>query len=143
MKLEPKHILKHLPYDVQVLDLITNKAFALDVDNLSQTLNDIEHLNSVKLALHPLSDLTKPITHKGETFVPMDMINNNTNDSYSFCVEFIINGYGKDKILFSHKYDYDFTFEEFDEVMNKLLEWHFDIDNLIGHGLAVDINTLK
>lgn len=124
MKLEPKHIIKHLPYDVQVLDFITNKVFTLDVGNLSQTLNDIEHLNSAKLALHPLSDLTKPITHKGETFVPLERLDINPLwfglESWTTNCEMI-------------------SVKEYEQ----LLEWHFDIDNLIGHGLAVDINTLK
>ena len=29
------------------------------------------------------------------------------------------------------------------KVMDKMLEWHFDVFNLIDKGLAIDINTLE
>lgn len=136
MKLDPKHIIKHLPYNVQVLDLITNKVFTLDVDNLSQTLNDIEHLNSAKLALHTLSDLTKPITHKGETFVPYKRIEDLFDiEDFTTDLEYLIKREDDGNVFIS--------ITKQNEITEQLLEWNFDIDNLIGHGFAVDINTLK
>ena len=76
--------------------------------------------------LHPLSDLTKPITHNGETFVPsrkfglepnqvnLNHLMNLIQKGYVSITEFII-----------------------------LIEYHFDIANLIEKGEAIDVNTLQ
>ena len=83
----------------------------------------VTHNNERKLILRPLSDLTKEIEHNGDKFVP--------------CEQF--------------KYDMECMLKEYDvdldcmpyNVINSLIEWHFDIFSLIDKGLAVDINTLK
>lgn len=84
-----------------------------------------------KLILRPLSDLTKEIEHKGEKFVPLDYLAKELgipND------HFVLSQYcSKAHSVRSMSY----------WMVEFLLEWHFDIWNLIEAGLAVDINTLE
>ena len=70
--------------------------------------------------LHPLSDLTKEIAHKGETFVPIVKL-----------------GYWIDMML-----DTSCGALCLDDAL-KLIEWHFDIDGLIRRDKAIDVNTLE
>lgn len=121
--------------------------------------------DDIKCVLHPLSDLIKPITHKGETFVPAMLlskmvagIHNDDLDS-----EWIIKDNGR--IICKTPWDlrieiYYKTSEICFSVYNtwnqaekrtiyqlsafqKLISWHFDIAKLIEKGEAIDINTLK
>lgn len=102
------------------------------------------NINKIKPILRPM-DLTKEITHKGETFVPMVKIA---------------------KILYGCDFDYEFGISEFGigvniydgetylnstvfwtdkcsiSVFDLLFEWHFDTRNLIDKGEAIDVNTL-
>jgi hypothetical protein len=77
----------------------------------------------IKPILRPLSDLTKEIEHNGERFVPRDEFTDYEWDKYC-CFDLPL-----DRFL-----PYD-TF-------SKLIEWHFDVFNLIPQGLAIDINTI-
>ena len=82
------------------------------------------------LCLRPLSDLTREIEHNGERFVPLKIINHFTQDgNRSF--EYIL---PKKNIEIE-----DFPFW----VINLLLEWHFDLADLISKGEAIDVNTLE
>lgn len=109
-----------------------------------------------KPIVHPLSDLTKEITHNGETFVPaLELVK-------------LKEKYGKWKdIAHSIPYEYKIIKKPFGNILKvtkldswvimislseierseyfiveKLKEWHFDIYDWIKDGLAVDINTL-
>jgi hypothetical protein len=96
-----------------------------------------------KPILRPLSDLTKEITHKGETFVPIDFfeIGDDENQSYEY-------DYGNIKLIkpletISENYLlHDTIFLPYG-VIQKLHEWMFDTEGLIEAGLAVDVNTLE
>ena len=124
MKLEQKHLAPYLPYGLKIKVIDTN-FYKYDV----MTLCDKSGLSNIGLSdlldepqdfkpiLHPLSDLTKEIEVNGEKFVPRDKFYGNPLDY---------------KIL-DNNYN----------VVQKLLEWHFDVFGLIENGLAVDINTLK
>lgn len=96
-------------------------AIHFDDDVIVELRNDLNvggydyKLEDIQLILHPL-DLTKEIEHNGEKFVPRDKFYGNPLDF---------------KIR-ENSYD----------VVQKLLEWHFDIYNLIEKDLAIDINTL-
>lgn len=89
-----------------------------------------------KPILRPLSDLTKPIEHNGEKFVPIDKLKEmNDGDDIYISEEYgvsIDNGYAAGYNLLVA-----FTF------IQKLIEWHFDIANLIEKGEAIDANTLS
>jgi len=90
-----------------------------------------------KPILHPLSDLTKEITHNGETFVPMEKLQNilDFDDDFEFTEELQI-------LLHNTEVTYYFPPNFFLQFYNKLYEWHFDIHGLIDKNLAIDINTL-
>lgn len=77
-----------------------------------------------KLALRPLSDLTKEIEHKGENFIPKKELLSMFN-----CIEFDIMAF-----------ESDFNNMPY-ELVQKILEWNFDIFGLIGEDLAIDINS--
>ncbi|KAF5065910.1 hypothetical protein DSECCO2_269010 [anaerobic digester metagenome] len=88
------------------------------------------YLEGVKPILRPLSDLKVEINQNGKIFTPNNWINENyIGAKYD-------NGL---KTLFGFKTYQHLPFALF----QKLLEWHFDIFNLIDKGLAVDINTLS
>ena len=124
-----------------------------------------------KLILHPLSDLTKEIEVNGEKFVPlvklaeMEFEGCNGFDNYKFdiadsypldgenYIEFLDNNDNRIQIVYSVFMNL-FVFFNIStelamtpclynkEMADKLLEWHFDIFELINKGLAIDINTL-
>lgn len=116
--------------------------------------------------LHPLSDLTKPIVHKGEAFVPAiklaKIATNNDFINYSITIEngtIIVENIAKFSSLnmqFEIDLDNgiidfcycdcngrDYPFSNQLQLFQKLVEWHFDIANLIQKGEAIDINTLE
>ena len=83
---------------------------------------------NVKLILRPLSDLTKEIEHNGEKFVPVERI----EEIYGLNSMWIgWDGVDEGMGHFEH------------QIIQKLLEWHFDTEGLIEKGYAIDINTLK
>lgn len=100
-----------------------------------------------KLILRPLSDLTKEIEHNGERFVPAKEIMKiiGYDDNY-------INGsiYLENDAVWceSNLFENDFIFGYHSNtilnwICKKLISWHFDINNLIEKGLAININTIK
>lgn len=94
----------------------------------------------------PLTDLTKPITQKdynnGEPFVPIEKLNEifgykecrlvvyHPNNAIGWCVD---GGYCNTAI----------SFEDMFNPIQKLLEWKFDLADLISKGEAIDVNTLN
>lgn len=89
-------------------------------------LDEILHTNKdYKPILRPLSDLTKPIEHKGEKFVPINRIK---ESQYH--------------LFFRDDITSPLEGLQFSEI-RKLIEWHFDIADLISKGEAIDVNTLE
>lgn len=86
-----------------------------------------ESLYKYDLILRPPSDITKPITHNGETFVP----NEKLDEYFGECIWF-----EKGEIILP------ILLNPFRIVM-QLIEWHFDIAGLIEKGEAIDVNTLE
>lgn len=72
-----------------------------------------------------LSDLTKEIEHKGERFVPINRIK---ESQYHLFLRGDITS-PLEGLQFSE--------------LRKLIEWHFDIADLISKGEAIDVNTLE
>lgn len=95
--------------------------------------------------LRPTSDLTKEITHKGETFVPMVKI---AKILYGcdFNYEFGISESGIGVNIYDGETYLNSTVFWIDKcsisVFDLLFEWHFDTRNLIDKGEAIDVNTL-
>lgn len=123
-------------------------------------------IDNIKPVLHPLSDLTKAIVHKGEAFVPAiklaKIATNNDFINYSITIEngtIIVENIAKFSSLnmqFEIELDNgiidfcycdcngrDYPFSNQLQLFQKLVEWHFDIANLIQKGEAIDINTLE
>jgi len=87
---------------------------------------DTSYIANFKPILHPLTDLTKPITVDGKEFVPM-----NEFDSYEQLM--------LKKVLEGTNHIYNMLYK----TIKKLYQWHFDIHGLIEKGEAIDINTIK
>jgi len=154
-KLELKHLAGYLPYQLRfkLLDYkcdyigeeygICNGYYMIG-DGIYYTFKDRntagKNFNNCNPILRPLSDLTKPITIDGITFVPNAWIYDNIKkdvEIYKF-----LNG----KIsLDIETENYNQTIDLMDGylIIQKLNEWHFDWQGLIDKGLAIDINTLK
>jgi len=110
----------------------------------------------------PLSDLTKPIEHKGETFVPIVRlldtalktswsrtdywkVDNSCNEWFTYMESQRNNvfGYNQHKQGFYLQNHGSFTYVENQlQLFQKLLKWHFDLFGGIESGEAIDVNTL-
>jgi len=147
-KLELKHIAHYLPYGLECI-LSHTGIFNLDnefgtppqalmpmkiinlciFDRIEIELHSKKtnwgvgfiELDEIKPILRPLSDLAKEIEHNGEKFFPIDKLR--PIDSI------IINKTGLRVDLIKEDWE-------------RLYSWHFDVNNLIGKDLAIDINTL-
>ncbi len=141
MQLEIKHFAPYLPYDLkaQVTDLECNTTVIDEVETISNECitfkksadfyfdgsSDIE----VKPILRPLYDLKNEITHNGETFIPIDWLEQKyyTLSLHKECERLMEED--------GHNWINQMSYL----LILHLLEWHFDIDNLIDEGLAVKI----
>ena len=92
-------------------------------------------IDKFKPILHPLSDFTKEIEHDGETFVPREQLNKNK----SVTLIEVKNTNGEIEV-FNGKTT-NIRFFEYC-IIEKIIEWHFDVANLIEKGEAIDVNTL-
>ena len=102
----------------------------------------------------PLSDLTKEIEHKGEKFVPMTKLLKmegyehffeNGHKGKNACVIdcWWINTEFDDKPKPYEKFcTWHLDRVSFEDAL-KLIEWHFDLADLISKGEAIDVNALE
>jgi hypothetical protein len=145
MKLEIKHIVPYLPYELKFLYhgniykiRWINSIGDIDYDSEIDFINPFppnifsKELDLVKLMFRPLSDLNKEIEVNGERFVPIERL---------FEVESNIDRHLnyleiEQQSLIGMKY---IPFG----IVNKLFEWHFDVFGLIEDDLAININTLN
>ena len=139
-QLEFKHVAPYLPYGLKGV----SKADNYGIENVigyqffgdkCEVITNIDNLYIVEFMpiLRNISDLTKEIEHNGERFVPVERIkclyeieyrNNNPISMY-------VDGSWTSKIT---ELPYD--------LVQLLLEWHFNVFNLPEH-LFIDINTLN
>ena len=129
-----EHLSAYLPYGVKVVPIYGGYGI-LEADNIDHILRSKK---PARMALRPLSDLTKQITHNGGTFVPLNWIHENTPIKAVLCTD----TEGKaglfcDNIQSSHYNAWPHS------LVRTLLHLHFDVYNLIEAGLAIDINTLS
>ena len=108
--------------------------------------------------LRPLSDLTKEIEHKGDKFIPIVELAKISGIKYNVVRKIGEHSIdlGKNNDDFSIRFWYEsFTYNSFLACRNghyfpinqllliqKLIEWHFDIALLIGKREAININML-
>ena len=130
MELELIHLAGYLPYGLKFMPTQYNKE-ENKLYYLSSIYNSAEFgVNGftskwIKPILRPLADLTKEIDINGEKSI--------------YLVEIMKLKEKGDWVGVQHKKIDDMPFY----VVQKLLEWHFDIYGLIEKGLAIDVNTLN
>lgn len=87
-----------------------------------------------KPILHPLTDLTKEVEHKGERFVPIEKLQE-MNDGENIYIQ-------DDFVGIDNGYACAYYLNDALKFVSVLIEWHFDIAGLIDKGEAIDVNTL-
>ena len=132
MKLE--HIAPYLPYGLKFLhEGIKGKSQTYEWTLVPSNLLIALEGSRNKPILRPLSDLTKEITHNGETFVPMDRLEIDSSQvqfreltGYIIVVPDVCN-------------EFIYASDVYDNIFKKLFEWQFDVFGLLGRGEAIDI----
>ena len=126
------HILNGKESDV-VVGMVGDSVLSIFRGNFDNTWD----ITDVRPLLRPLSDLTKPIEHKGEKFVPSYKLGVDRGfefykpSNFDLEINFETPNYSTQIDLFT-----GFL------IVQKLIEWHFDIADLISKGEAIDVNTL-
>lgn len=143
--LELKHLSPYLPYELKLIFPKSGRIICLsglqhtDSGTFIFIATDGNFYEATiwgfKPILRPLSDLTKEIEHNGHEFVPIDELleNRDCDAEYNF-IEALEDDWSSadDKMRFVLY-----------SLMQKMLEWHFDVFGLIPQGLAIDINSLE
>ena len=113
-----------LPYRLKIKSYLKSLSQGYLTKNTleSSTFKELEDSKIIPI-LYPLTDLTKPIEHNGEVFVPIEKLKY-TGVDLKIILKWIEGDvlYLKDSL--------------------KLIEWHFDIAGLIEKSEAIDVNTL-
>jgi len=139
MKLELKYLSPYLPYDVRIARFTANDKFKrVEYSLRAGNLQEVVRCDNLKPILRPLSDLTKEINLHDDFFaIPIEnMTGYKLDGNISVAPTTVRYLYGCSKGEIEAKFlDY--------WVIVQLLEWHFDIFNLIENNLAIDINTIN
>lgn len=116
--------------------------------------NDMTYVNfhlGILPILRPLLDLVRDIEINGEKFVPIESFDwGCLNVDYSLQSGKIYFYSDEDWNPKTEEYTKAFAMIDFEDnrfiewhIMEKLIEWHFDVFGLIDQGLAIDISTLQ
>lgn len=162
-KIELKHVAGYLPYGLKMIsqnDFVAPLIRELRVDGFQFMID------TRKPILRPLSDLTKEIEVNGEKIVPVLIIAKmfGFGDLEKFELDDDVVAYGWVERYMDDSQPYSFGYfqngefgtwyDDIDdshpiqthckmEVIEWLYEHHFDIHDLIGKEIAIDINTLE
>ncbi len=147
-KLELKHLAPYLPYGLKLKFVSKCSSDRISVNDIvalkeiqegSICVNGYKTNNKSYLPiLRPLSDLTKEVEHGGKKFVPyIELLRECNFNVDKMSIEEIELYKPEPTGLMAFDYESSMYCE-----VAKVLEWHFDIFDLIGSGLAIDINTL-
>lgn len=176
MNLERKHLVGYLTsgltmiygiHNTELIGVVGDSTIVLKYEDGKIREQHIQK-SGYKPVLHQLEDLTKPITHKEETFVPIIKIADFLGIKYlrfellENSVDFILHPiYRRENTKTKEPKKVRFWLNTFktksfnctdsglmrgyDQLgaFELLYSWHFDIHNLIGVGLAIDINSLN
>jgi hypothetical protein len=167
-KLELKHIAPYLPYGLkgaaccldgyyepielgELMRIETGITRSGDTGEVWLVLDDIEvPIIEFKPILRPLSDLKNIIEVNGEKFVPIERLfeikyPELVSRGREYYIEFVPNWVlcSGNWTATSLKISLSDIYSNYYWLVQKLIEWHFDIFGLIEKGLAIDINTLK
>lgn len=147
MKAQLKRLAPYLPYELRGMEHAEARPYKLTGLNINRDLvvwsPDYDSMEKpipgrlptrtdCKPVLHPLSDLTKEINHKGKTFIPANELQSLAETA-------------SDEEWISHCIDRNFENMNLEHgpywFIQKLFEWHFAID--MPEGTWIDINALK
>lgn len=92
------------------------------------------NIERIKPLLLPLSSLTKEIEYKGEKFVPIERLE--IEGFKIACNDFGIT------LHIDSDYSFGYAIDIYNNIFQKLAEWHIDFQNLIPRGLAIDKTTI-
>jgi hypothetical protein len=133
MKLE-EALCYYLPHKTRVYDSVVKKTKVINMGQgasnnwvgIKTVINYYKNGNFIyQPILRPMSDITKPIEHEGERFVPIEEIHLYHNFSIVHTSDL-----HKDPTRYPHT------------MVIKLIEWHFDIFGLIEKEQAVNYNEV-
>lgn len=141
-------VMKYLPYDVKVRDIINSVTWTLHPwKDCLDSLEDNEHLSLEnyineneenkadygihKLLLHPLSYLEKEIELNGKNVRLIDFFARPDMESIKLVLSDMSIDEGITCDLLPHY------------IIDQFNQWHIDWQGLIESGLAIDINSLK
>lgn len=145
--IEVKYITPYLPYKLKLGSpkmkngsraIMTLRGGHITESGLSEGL--------YKPILRPLSDLTKEIEVNGKKFVPIVELlkiihpKDYNNEIVHSTVGFPSAWYKNNALLSQTIWTNDLDKTPY-WIIEKLLEWHFDVFGLIDKGLAIDMNT--
>ena len=117
-----------LPYGLKV------KFESGEIAGYNATTYFYDKFNNENLPIcRPLSDLTKPIEHNGEKLVPIVELAKMRSSIVENVIPMAFEAIKRD--IKSKRLPFDMVL--------KLIEWKFDIANLIETGEAIDVNTLE
>lgn len=158
MKLELKHLAPYLPYELGILleiSITETDSFPLTTENIEGVLE-----YQKKPILRPLDDLVNEITQNGQKVVPivellkMQYVSWYKEKEGTRYAEIEHGQTGTRYFAFYKNHSpYNFKLNKYKFmtgrneieywIMQKLIEWHFDVFNLIEENLAVDINKIQ
>lgn len=151
MKLKLKQLAPYLPYGLKCRFSKDEIYTIVGLVNENVYLKELTYpadLFLCKPIFRPLSDLIKEIEHNGEKFVPLNKLS-----EVSINIDILNRNkdlYGGFKFSLHESYIIGKTNKIGDVpcynnygIIQKLIEWHFDVFGLIESGLAIDINTLE
>jgi len=142
MELTLENLIAYLPYNLSVFDFYDN--YEADLIGINYTeLDPIRisrlkrsgtnrKLDEIKPILRDPSAIKAMISNNGECFMPLNRLNDiiTLGDTDLYKIESFIDSPWTYYFLPSW-------------ILEKLLEWKFDIFSLIENDLAIDVNTLK
>lgn len=131
-----------LPYGIKMVSNNGDNNYIAILDGIQNGIYYDEYgseFNDYKPILHPLSDLTKPIEHEGEKFVPIEKLREIIGGSWCSVYERAVE--------LMQEWDIDTLKDKIKylpfEFIQLFISWHFDIADLLSKGEAIDVNTLE
>ena len=148
-----------LPFDLMIAEINDDGLIVRKSMLCPSRYHDFATHDYYKPIIRQLSDLTKPIEHNGEKFVPIvelakiSWITEYVNFKFqSLKEDSVFIAFSDKKNVFGYDSNAQSFFGGLDgkpcsvvnqlQLFQKLIEWHFDIAGLIEKGEAIDVNTL-
>ncbi|WP_281225382.1 hypothetical protein [Flavobacterium aquiphilum] len=170
MNLELKHLSGYLEYNI--LTINNDNKEIMQLGGLSGDTAELLQLKGIgtddeycrlssfeefKPILRPLSDLANEIKHNEKTFYPLCslliskypkwFVNHFDNEKYKHITIDFTGRYAEASTTYqatnSIQLDSTYILNESYSIIQKLLEWHFDVFGLIEKGLAISIHDVE